>query len=144
MGKKVIWYLEMTNMNEFTPKTLPKEAKVIKIGIPSPKINRFFYREVGKLWKWTDRDKWNIDKWNDWVKRENLQTWILLYKGTPAGYFELETREKEVEIAFFGLLPEFIQKGLGGGFLSAAIKNAWEFEKKRVCVNTCSPSYIPV
>tara|TARA_B100000700_G_C14906812_1_gene790169 strand:+ start:592 stop:1095 length:504 start_codon:yes stop_codon:yes gene_type:complete len=138
MGKKVIWYLEMINKNEFKPKTLPKDADVIKIGIPLPIINRFFYKEVGKLWYWTDRAKWNIDRWNDWVKRENLQTWILLYKGTPAGYFELETREKEVEIAFFGLLPEFIQKGLGGGFLSAAIKNAWEIKKTRVCVNTCS------
>ena len=137
-GKKVIWYLEMINKKEFKPKTLPKDAEVIKIGIPLPIINRFFYREVGKLWHWTDRAEWNIDKWNDWVKRENLQTWILLYKGTPAGYFELETKEIEVEIAFFGLLPEFIQKGLGGGFLSAAIKNAWELEKTRVCVNTCS------
>ena len=135
---RIIWYLEMINVKEFKPKSLPKYAEVIKLGIPLPIINSFFYKEVGRLWKWTDRSKWTLDNWNEWVERENLQTWILLFHGTPAGYFELETKKNEVEIAFFGLLPKFIQKGLGGGFLSVAIKKAWELGKTRVCVQTCN------
>ena len=101
---RIIWYLEMMNVKEFKPKSLPKYAEVIKLGIPLPIINSFFYKEVGGIWKWTDRSKWTLDNWNEWVERENLQTWILLFHGTPAGYFELEIKNNEVEIAFFGLL----------------------------------------
>ena len=42
------------------------------------------------------------------------------------------------EIAYFGLLPKFIGKGLGGGFLSYAVEKAWEFKKKRIWVHTCN------
>ena len=63
---------------------------------------------------------------------------MLLFKGTPAGYFELNTKNKDVEIAHFGLLPIFIGKGLGGGFLSVAIEKAWELKIKRIWVHTSS------
>ena len=43
-----------------------------------------------------------------------------------AGYYELR-RDKDggVEIAYFGLLPEFIGRGLGGALLTSAIEEAW-------------------
>ena len=63
---------------------------------------------------------------------------MLLYKGTPAGYFELNTQDKDVELAYFGLLPPFVGKGLGGGLLSTAIENAWGTETNRVWVHTSS------
>jgi len=31
-----------------------------------------------------------------------------------------------------------LDKGLGGGLLSAAVEKAWEMETKRVWVHTCS------
>ena len=63
---------------------------------------------------------------------------MLLYQGTPAGYFELNTEGRDVELAYLGLLPIFVGKGLGGGLLSAAIENAWGAETKRVWVHTSS------
>ena len=43
--------------------------------------------------------------------------------GTPAGYFELEAQERgNVEIAYFGLLPRFIGRGLGGALLTATVE----------------------
>tara|TARA_Y100001970_G_scaffold235004_1_gene293733 strand:+ start:128 stop:640 length:513 start_codon:yes stop_codon:yes gene_type:complete len=135
---KTIWYLEMLSIDEFKPTNLIKGCKVIKLGIPLPTMNQFFYREVGRLWHWTDRKDWTLKKWIDWVERKNLQTWILLYRGTPGGYFELEITEKGVEIAYFGLLPQFLGRKLGGGFLSTAIKSAWKLNKKRIWVQTCN------
>ena len=46
---RIIWYLEMMNVKEFKPKSLPKYAEVIKLGIPLPIINSFFYKEVGGI-----------------------------------------------------------------------------------------------
>ena len=68
----------------------------------------------------------------------NLHTWILLFHGTPAGYFELNKHKKEVEIAYFGLLPQFIGKRLGGGFLSTAIIKSWDLKINRIWVHTCN------
>lgn len=57
--------------------------------------------------------------------------------GNPAGYFGLEAQPSgDIEIAYFGLLPQFI--GLGGYLLIRAIKVAWELNAARVWVNTCS------
>ena len=63
-----------------------------------------------------------------------------VYGDELAGYYELRSesepdppsprlrrdRQGEVEIAYFGLLPEFIDRGLGGALLTSAIEEAWE------------------
>ena len=135
---KKIWYLEMTDINQFLHYQLPKEAFLLKKVIPSPTINRFFYEKVGKSWSWTDRLKWSHEKWDSWVNQKSVNTWILFINIKHAGYFELNNENGDVEIAYFGLLPNFIGKGLGKSFLSSAIHIAWQMTKKRVWVNTCS------
>ena len=58
------------------------------------------------------------------------------YDDALAGYYELRRdREGGVEIAYFGLLPEFIGRGLGGVLLTSAI------EKRGAAV---AGSYLPV
>ena len=133
-----IWHLEMLHPDELRKKTLPPEAQLVMLEIPLPALSRFFYHEVGKLWQWTNRLSWTEEQWQSWVEREELQTWMLLFNGTPAGYFELEAQTEAVELAYFGLLPQFVGQGLGGGLLSSAIEKAWDMETKRVWVHTCS------
>ena len=51
-----------------------------------------------------------------------------------------------MEIAYFGLLPEFVGKRLGGALLTAAIARAWDMRATRVWVHTCDfdhPSALP-
>ena len=57
--------------------------------------------------------------------------------GAPAGYFELRRdRDGGVEIAYFGLLPEFTGRGLGGHLLTAAVERAWAPGPERVWLHT--------
>ena len=135
---EITWHLQMLSSEELRPKTLLPETQLVRLEIPLPDLNRFFYQEVGKLWQWTDRLNWSEEEWRKWVERENVQTWMLLLRGTPAGYFELDNQDGDVEIAYFGLLPQFLGKGLGGGFLPAAVEKAWEMGAARVWVHTCS------
>ena len=135
---EITWYLQMLSPEELRPKDLLPESKIVKLGIPLPAINRFFYKEVGKLWEWTDRLNWTEEEWIRWVENENVQTWMLHLRGTPAGYFELDNQDGNLEVAYFGLLPQFLGKGLGGGFLTAAVEKAWEMGAARVWVHTCS------
>jgi len=70
---------------------------------------------------------------------DNIRMWLASVQGSIAGYFEL-TRQTEdnVEISYFGLLPECIGKGYGGYMLTEAIRLAWEWDAKRVWVHTCT------
>ena len=107
--------------------------------IACPEISRFLYTAVGGKWHWTDRLPWTHEQWFTYLDRPELETWIAYVGGTPAGYFELEKQaENHVEIAYFGLLPQFIGLGLGGHLLTSVIERAWKMGAVRVWVHTCT------
>ena len=65
------------------------------------------------------------------------------YDDVLAGYYEMRPdKDGGVEIAYFGLLPEFIGRGLGGALLTSAIEEAWArrggIVTTRVWVHTCN------
>ena len=135
---EITWHLQMLSQEELRPKNLLQKTQLVRLEISFPALNRFFYQEVGKLWQWTDRLNWSEEEWRKWVECEKVQTWMLQLRGTPAGYFELDYQDEDVEIAYFGLLPQFLGKGLGGGFLTSAVEKAWEMGATRVWVHTSS------
>lgn len=134
------YYLEMTDPSHLVPKKIAnKNFAIARVEIPLPELNRFFYTLVGRDWFWCDKLNWTEQQWRDWVDRPNLQTWVAYLSGTPAGYFELEKQpQKNVEIAYFGLVPHFIGKGLGGALLTRAVEQAWQMDAERVWVHTCT------
>ena len=138
-AKVTTCHLEMNRPEELQPKEADIDGlRIERVGIPSPELNRFLYVTVGNRWQWIDRLVWTEKDWTEWVERDELQTWVAYVKGTPAGYFELEFQDGNVEIAFFGLLPRFIGLGLGGHLLTEAIRRAWDMGASRVWVHTCT------
>jgi hypothetical protein len=132
-------YLEMLSQSSFRPKSPARNDLLVKkVEIPTPVINHFYFVNVGRPWRWYSRLKWTLADWKALVEKETMTTWIGYLKGSPFGYIELDQQRDSVEIAFFGLLPQFIGMGLGGFFLSEAIRLAWELEPKRVWVHTCT------
>jgi GNAT superfamily N-acetyltransferase len=73
---------------------------------------------------------------------------VLYVDGTPAGYFELDGRAGDtVDLAYFGVMPEFIGLRLGPWLLGQAIGMAWDRDPARVTVNTCTldhPKALPL
>ena len=64
---------------------------------------------------------------------------MLYAEGVPAGYAELDARrEPEIELSYFGLVPDFIGQRLGPYLLSFAIRTAWSRRPSRVWVHTCT------
>ena len=132
-------FLEMLSPKDFKPKILDrKDVRIRKIGIPTPVINHFFFVNVGRPWKWYSRLSWTLGDWQALVEQKTVATSIGYIKGTPFGYIELVRQGQSVEIAFFGLLPQYIGMGLGGFLLSEAIRLAWELDPGRVWVHTCT------
>lgn len=132
-------YLEMMSPEAFRPKEPPvKDAIVRKVEIPTPTLNHYFFVHVGRPWKWYSRLSWTLADWKAWAEKETVETWIGQLKGSPFGYLEVERQGSDAELSFFGLLPQFLGKGLGGFFLSEAVRIAWELQPKRVWVHTCT------
>lgn len=135
-----IWHLELRDPLDFRPVAEPpSDVEIRQVEIPSPEFNRFMYAAVGGDWWWVDRLAWTYQQWLDWLQRPEVETWCLLVKGTPAGYFELEAQEAaSVEIVYIGLLPQFLGQGLGGWLLTAATRRARQIGGARVWLHTCS------
>jgi GNAT superfamily N-acetyltransferase len=132
-------YLEMFSPQDFKPKNLNRnDVWVTKVEIPNPTLNHYFFVNVGWPWKWYRRLKWTLKDWKTWSEKGGVTTWIGYYKGTPFGYIELDQKGADLELSTFGLLPQFIGQGLGGFFLSEAIRVAWELQPERVWVHTCT------
>jgi GNAT superfamily N-acetyltransferase len=131
--------LEMLSPEKFKAKPSPaKDVVVKKVGIPTPVINHFFFVHVGRPWRWYSRLAWTLEDWKKLVEKESISTWIGYLSGAPFGYIELDRQGESVEIAFFGLLPQFIGMKLGGFLLSEAIRFAWGLGPRRVWVHTCT------
>ena len=108
--EETTYYLEMNDPTEAKPsKRVPESVSLQCAQVPSAELSRFFYTAVGGDWFWVDRLEWTYDDWRQYVSRPECETWILTASGTPAGYFELDGIEgADIEIAYFGLLPQFI------------------------------------
>jgi GNAT superfamily N-acetyltransferase len=130
--------LEMLDPDWHRPAS-PSELEIRKAPSATPELARFFYTAVGGNWFWLDRLSWSYDQWEAHLGRDDVAMWIGYEAGTPAGYFELEAQaDDNVEIAYFGLLPQFVGRGHGGYLLSEAIRQAWARNAKRVWCHTCT------
>lgn len=113
----------------------------------APSFYRYLYREVGAAYHWLDRARWTDDEIRAALARPGLSLHVLYVTGAPAGYFELLRHEPgDVEIVYFGLLPEYHGRRLGGYLLSEAVLAAWRRDPPRVWLHTCSldgPAALP-
>ena len=134
-------YLEIRSINDLVEANKPNENLILeKVDPPDFHINKFFYKEIGKNHRWTDRLIWNDKKWINYINNSSVVTYILKNKEDYVGYFEqnFNNQKLECEIAYFGILEEYFGKKLGGYLLSQAIKRSFEKNSKRVWVHTCS------
>lgn len=108
------------------------------------------YRSVGGRWQWTDRLLWSGAELEAYLASPNMHLWLLRAGDAVAGYFELQTHvDGHAEIMYFGLVPEFIGRGLGGWMLTRACEESFALGASRVILNTCTldapqalPNYI--
>ena len=135
-------YLEIKSIDALKESTLPKIVNTIDLVDPIDfQINKFFYKNIGKKHRWTDRLVWSDDDWIKYVSNKKVETYILKINNDLAGYFELifHSEIKEIEIAYFGLLEEYHNKKIGSYLMSEAIKKAFSRnEITRVWVHTCT------
>jgi GNAT superfamily N-acetyltransferase len=131
MGAVVTTYLELTDPAKIRP-ARPVDAPITRVVPPDGAVNRALYEGVGRDYTWIE----HLDKDAAWwqAHAERVETWVI---GDRAGYYELLPTGGDVQIAHFGLLPEFHGRGLGGALLEHALRRGFELGR-RVWVHTCS------
>jgi len=133
-------YLQLERPEDLLPAFIADpQIRIDRVVACPAAFYRFLYREVGRLYHWTDRLPWTDDKIREHLTRSEITLWVLYNEGAPAGYFELERHDDgSIEIAYFGLLPEFLGRGLGKHLLSVAAGQAWSDGANRVWLHTCT------
>ena len=113
------------------------QVALLRARRPTVAFYRFLYNVVGAAWLWYERRAMDDDTLAAIVQDDAVEIYVLYLEGVPAGYAELDRRVKpEIELAYFGLMPEFIGRGLGDYLLSTAIDTAWSYEPSRLWVHT--------
>ena len=133
-------FLELRDINKLKFNSSKENRFLIKKIKPDFQLNKFFYKQVGKKHRWIDRLSWTDEKWINFISNRNLDTYVISESEDLIGFFELLYNPdlNETEISYFGLLEEYIGKGIGGYALSEAIKKAFEKNIKRVWLHTCT------
>ena len=134
-------YLEINSLKDLKEGNKPSEDYSLSLIDPiNFQLNKFFYKEIGKKHSWTDRLVWNDKKWIDYLENSSVNTYILKRNNELIGFFEqiFDKDKLDCEIAYFGILEEYIGKKLGGYLLSEAIKISFNIGSKRIWVHTCS------
>jgi ribosomal protein S18 acetylase RimI-like enzyme len=134
-------YLEINSLQNLKEVSRPVDDFLLVLLEPiNFQLNKFFYKNIGKKHKWVDRLIWSEQQWIDYVSNEKVRTYVLKNRDDLVGYFELifHPADKEIEIAYFGILEEYQNKKLGSFLLSEAIKKSFEENINRVWLHTCS------
>ena len=139
MEALVTTYLEIRSPDQLRRKRADSRFEVREIKGPDWRFNRDLYFRVGEQWRWIDKRPWTDEQWKEYASAPQLRTFVAYFDNELAGYYELRSDEQSgVEIAYFGLLPDFVGRGLGGALLTSAIEEAWRMSPKRVWVHTCN------
>ena len=141
-------YLEMRDSSELNgaklddPRIEIEEQRECSI-----ELFRFLYVEVGQNYHWIDRLSWTDEQIVAHLNKPENSIWLMTCDGETAGYFELRKCEDgSVELAYFGLMPQFLGRGLGKHLLTCATEKAWALGANRVWLHTCTlddPAALP-
>jgi GNAT superfamily N-acetyltransferase len=132
--------LEMTSKPLRNPPPPPLARHLLMRAEPATvSFYRYLYDTVGANWLWTDRREWDDDRLAERLNDEGTGVYVLYLDGTPAGFGELFQADVDTtDLAYFGLIPEFIGRRLGPFLLWSLIDLAWSRPIRRMTVDTCT------
>jgi ribosomal protein S18 acetylase RimI-like enzyme len=136
----VVTFLEMTGRPPppGPPRPMVKTA-ILRCENPPVHFYRYLYNTIGRDYFWVERRRWTDEALSGLLAEPKLELYTLYVSGVPAGMSELDFRDPKVaQIAYFGLMPEYIGRKLGPWFLYQTCELAWAKPIAKLIVNTSS------
>ena len=138
MLEDTITYLEMLArpVGRRVPASLEKLA-LMRAEVSTVSFYRYLYNTVGEPWLWFERRLIDDPALAALIRKPTIEIFVLYVGGVPAGFFELDiAAPRETKLCYFGLIPDFIGRGLGPYLLQAAIDQAWSRPIDRFWLHT--------
>ena len=134
-------YLQLNHPGELRPAfgDFP-DVRIGPVERPAPELYRRLYRTVGEAYHWRDRWDWTDEEIRAHLEQPEITLYVARRGEAIAGWYELRRvpDDSSVEIAYFGLLPEYHGRGLGKHLLTLAVEHAWALGAGRVWLHTCT------
>jgi GNAT superfamily N-acetyltransferase len=93
---------------------------------------------VGEDWLWWERVVLDDAELRPSIEDPGTEFYFLRDAGEFAGFVEIYKNGADSwAIRYFGLLPEFIGRGLGGYMMEALVHAAWRPGVRRITLDTC-------
>ncbi len=97
------------------------------------------YHAIGDDWLWWSRLTWDEPRLAAYLAEEETEVCVAEADGEEIGLIELNLRPRpDIELRYFGVIPSWIGKGLGGWLLGHALAAAGRHRPKRMILNTCT------
>ncbi|MHA1548499.1 MAG: GNAT family N-acetyltransferase [Alphaproteobacteria bacterium] len=137
--RRDVTHLEMLTAGPPAPAAPQPNLSVDLIAAPSVALYRFLYDTVGEPWLWDNRRRMNDAAIEAIIHHPRVAIQVLSVGDQPAGFAELDGRAGGgIQLAYFGILPDFIGQKLGPWLLARVLNEAWAQKPGRVTVNTCT------
>lgn len=134
----VVTHLEMT-MRPTRPSRPhpPGRHALMRAEAPPIAYYRFLYETVGARWFWFERRQMSDQALGAVIADPKVEIYVLYVEGSPAGFIELDRRQTPaIDIALFGIMPEFMGRAFGAYLLDWGVAQAWSYEPGRLTVRT--------
>ena len=135
-----VTYLETClPLNKHAQTEFDGEVTILQAIKPSISFYRYLYEQVGRPWLWYERCAMNDKTLLAIITNPTVAIYVIYVDGVPAGYAELDySGDPMVELSYFGLVEQFIGRGIGWRFLNWILDVAWRKQPNCIRVNTCT------
>lgn len=142
MLTKTITYLEMTSPRQLRQARVSPAVAIEPAPGDAPLI-RVLHDRVAAPHDWASM-YWTDETWGRWAAR--TRHWIITVDDEPAGLASvIAEADESVELAAFGLAPEFVGYGHGGHALTLSVRAAWSLSAeppvRRVWLHTSTADH---
>jgi ribosomal protein S18 acetylase RimI-like enzyme len=135
------YLLELPSKSDFLPKNFPESAILIaQASASDADVCRHLWVEVGHGF-WNERADWTAERWRAYLSEDAISFWIARMAAEEIGFFELARDNENMKIEGLGLLPQWRSRGLGGGLVSAATKQAFDYGATRIWLHTATDDH---
>ncbi len=109
--------------------------------VPAPDVDWYLglYARIGEPWLWFSRRVMSSIEVRAIIGDPRVDVYVALDGADEVGLVELDRRVPgEVEIAFFGVLPDVAGQGIGRAMMASALRLAFAHGPRRVWLHTCT------
>ena len=132
-------YMELKEFSLYEEMEIPEDCHIMQLRSITVKFYRYLYDAVGEGLNWVDRKLIPDSELLNIISANGVEIYVCYYHGHPAGYSEIDRSDPfNIELAYFGILPEFRGKGLGKYLLNWTIAKTLDYKSGRLWLHTCS------